>query len=123
MVEAGMGGSHMMNMMMLSQGLGGTGTNQLALYNVLNRRNNPRYFKAKDAISFIDGQQVNDYAMVDMGREGMDIMAMMYGGLGGLGMSAGQMYPTLMYGMPTLADPDFGGQDFMNAQMQVSGAW
>jgi hypothetical protein len=119
MVEAGMGGSHMMNMMMLSQGLGGTGTNQLALYNVLNRRNKPRYVLEDETIydptaTYSDPEE--GYDEIKMGREGDDIMAMMYGGLGGLGASAGSMYPTLMYG-------GVDGSELMNAHMSVSGAW
>jgi len=114
------GGSDFMTMMMLSQGLGGTGSNQLAMYNVLNRNNDARYITADDSSVTVGGTTYDGYAPAP--NQGDSIMAMMNGGLGGMGISAGQMLPVLMYGGDAGPFP-LNGVDLMQTSLMTSGAW
>jgi hypothetical protein len=155
--KAPMAGSFLLNMMMLSQGLGGTGNNQMALYNVLNRNNaaqQQRYYKVGEGATTqyfkVDDGSVGAPKDISMGQDDA-IMAMMNAGLGGMGMSAGSMFPILMYGQgvsalavdavdevkdpltgaittvgvagsPKMYSPTFN-KDLMKYSAQFSGAW
>jgi hypothetical protein len=115
------GGSDFMTMMMLSQGLGGTGSNQLAMYNVLNRNNDARYINVGGAASTtVNGVAYAGFAPAP--DQGDSIMAMMNGGLGGMGISAGQMLPIFMYGGNSGPFP-LNGVDLMQTSLLTSGAW
>jgi hypothetical protein len=128
-------GSHLMNLMMLSQGLGGTGNNQLAMYNLLNRNNDRRFFKVDDQTVTVGTDTFTGYAEVDRNRINEDLMAMTWGGLGGQGLTAGQMFPIILFGSggPLPGQPVPGQSSgstnsldsvqLMNIGASVSGAW
>ena len=92
MVPAG-SSSNVLQMMMLSQGLGGTGANNQLAYSLLNKglRTN-KYTQQDGAMADVGGTQIAGYTLSDP-RQDEAINAMLWAGLGNNGLSAGEMLP------------------------------
>lgn len=91
MVSAGTN-SDVLKMMMLSQGMGGTGANNQLAWSLLNGQNEPNYIKAAGSTVNVDGTAVTGYASADP-RGSEAITAMLWGSLGNQGLTAGEMLP------------------------------
>jgi len=91
MVNAGTN-SDVLKMMMLSQGMGGTGANNQLAWSLLNGRNEPTYIEATGSTVNVDGTAVTGYANADP-RGAEAITAMLWGSLGNQGLTAGEMLP------------------------------
>lgn len=91
MVNAGTN-SDVLQMMMLSQGMGGTGANNQLAWSLLNGKKTPTYIEAPGSTVNVDGNPVNGYASADP-RGAEAITAMLWGSLGNQGLTAGDMLP------------------------------
>lgn len=120
MVKAG-GSSNLMTMLMLSQGLGGTGANSMGLYNLLNAKRNAekKYIMSEGASVTVAGNTYTGYT--EAPGQGNALSALLWGGTGQSGLSAGSMLPILLMGG---AGP-FGtnANDLVSAGILGSGAW
>lgn len=120
MVGAG-GSSNLLTMMMMSQGLGGTGSNQLALYNLLNAKNSneKKYIESAGASVTVAGNTYQGYA--EAPGQGNALMSMLWGGTGQTGLGAGSLLPIMLMGGagPTGTDP----LDVMSSGILTGGAW
>lgn len=120
MVGAG-GSSNLLTMMMMSQGLGGTGSNQLALYNLLNAKNSneKKYIESTGSSVTVAGNTYQGYA--EAPGQGNALMSMLWGGTGQTGLGAGSLLPIMLMGGagPTGTDP----LDVMGAGIFTGGAW
>lgn len=118
MVNAGTQ-SDVLQMMMLSQGMGGTGANNQLAWSLLNRGNTPNYIKATGSSVNVNGNSVMGYAPADP-RGAEAITAMLWGGLGNGGLTAGEMLPL------ALAPGGFEAGTFdalMNFGSAFGGSW
>jgi len=120
MVGAG-GSSNLLTMMMMSQGLGGTGSNQLGLYNLLNAKNSneKKYIESTGASVTVAGNTYQGYA--EAPGQGNALMSMLWGGTGQTGLGAGSLLPIMLMGGagPTGTDP----LDVMSSGILTGGAW
>lgn len=120
MVAAG-GSSNLMTMLMLSQGLGGTGANSLGLYNLLNAKRNAekKYIMSEGASVTVAGNTYNGYT--EAPGQGNALSALLWGGTGQSGLSAGSMLPILLMGGAGPFGTD--ANDLVTAGIFGSGAW
>lgn len=119
--------NNMLNMMMMSQGIGGTGANNMLFYNLLQRQSNPtRYYKDASGVVFpegADGPMVNGYGQVGSSSVMESVMLSNAMGWGNPIEESMPVYMAMVPG-PTF-DSSLGAQSFamMEANIMASGGW